>query len=92
MRREFIQVIAVIAIALGAGLFAFGRHVDPPLDPTNQAAIQRAMELDKELRIAASCATGIGVCFMTFGILSVLIPWANDALAARRDRADTKAV
>jgi hypothetical protein len=87
MRREFIQVIAVFAIALGAGLFAFGRHLDPPMNAGNPLAVQGVIH-DEDQHIAASMATGAGVALITFGVLSILLPWFNDALAKRRERSD----
>jgi hypothetical protein len=92
MRREFIQVVAIFAIAFGGGMFAFGRRLDPPLNSTHPAAIERAISTDKDTRIFASVATGFGVCLMTFGALSLVIPWVNDVLARRRERTDTHMV
>jgi len=92
MRRELIQAIAVLAIALGAGMFAFGRHLDPPLVATNPVAMQRAMNPGADFHLAASFATGFGVCLMTFGALSIVIPWVNDALVGHRKRTGERAV
>jgi hypothetical protein len=92
MRREFIQVIAVFAIAVGAGLFAFGRHLDPPLDSTNPVVIERAMSMDQDTRLFASFASGAGVCLMTFGALSIVLPWVNDAASRWRPGADQRTV
>jgi len=85
MRREFIQVIAVFALALGAGMFAFGRHLAPPFDATNPGAIQNSMSTDDDDHHIASVACGFGVCFMTFGALCLVLPWVNAALARRPD-------
>jgi hypothetical protein len=83
MRREFIQALAVFAIALGAGLFAFGRHLDPPVDVTNPASVQRAYSIDERTHASAAVACGLGVCLMTFGGLAIAIPWLNDVFARR---------
>jgi hypothetical protein len=86
MRRGFIQVIAILAIAVGSGLFAFGRHLDPPTDSSNPASIQRAMSVDEELLGVAAAACGLGVCLMTFGALAIAVPWMNAHLEDRRNR------
>jgi hypothetical protein len=87
MRREFIQTVAVIAIAFGAGFFALGRHLDPPMDANNPVAMQRAINADRDVRGFAAVACGIGVCLMTFGALSLAVPWVNASLAKRHDSA-----
>jgi hypothetical protein len=86
MRRGFIQVIAVIAIALGSGLFAFGRHLDPVLDNSNPASVQRAIAIDEEAHGVAAAACGLGVSLMTFGALALAVPWMNNYLEDRRRR------
>lgn len=83
MRREFIQTLAVLSLSLGAGLFAFGRHVDPPVDITNPALLQHSLNVDMDVRAPAAIACGVGVCLMTFGALCLILPWANDAIARR---------
>jgi hypothetical protein len=87
MRREFIQALAVFAIALGAGLFAFGRHLDPPVDVTNPASVQRAYSIDERTHASAAVACGLGVSLMTFGALAIAIPWLNDVFARRSSAA-----
>jgi hypothetical protein len=94
MRRGIIQAIAVVAIGLGAGLFALGRNLDPrpnPAAPTAPNAMGQVFQYDKDLHISSSIATGFGVCLMTFGALSLAIPWVNDALSQRRGPGDAQA-
>lgn len=89
MRRELFQFISVVAIAVGAGLFAFGRHLAPPFDATNPATAAIAMNVSTADREAASVACGFGVCFMTFGILGLAIPWINMTVARQCERSGT---
>jgi hypothetical protein len=86
MRRGFIQVVAVVAIALGSGLFAFGRHLNPPLDSSNPASVQHAMNVDDEVQGVAAASCGLGISLMTFGALALAVPWMNAHLDARRNR------
>jgi hypothetical protein len=86
MRRGLIQVIAVIAIALGSGLFAFGRHLNPPTDSSNPASVQRAMTVDEEIQGVSAASCGLGVSLMTFGVLALAVPWMNTYLDDRRNR------
>jgi hypothetical protein len=66
---------------LGAGLFAFGRHLDPPADSKNPASVQRAFSIDEGTHASAAVACGLGVSLMTFGGLAIAIPWLNDVFA-----------
>jgi hypothetical protein len=84
MRAEFIQTLCIFAIAIGAGLFAFGRHLDPPFDPQNPA--RAAIHTDESTHIAASIACGMGVALITGGVLGLAIPWGNAAFARRREQ------
>jgi hypothetical protein len=74
-------MMCILAIAAGAGLFAFARHLDPPVDTQNpaMAAIQRN---DFEHH-AAAVASGVGVGLMTGGVLGLAIPWLNAAMVRR---------
>jgi hypothetical protein len=76
MRKEFVQVVCILAIAVGAGLFAFGRHLDPPLDVQNPAALAM-LQRGENPHVVASMACGLGVALMTGGILGVVLPWVN---------------
>jgi len=87
MRREFIQVLAILAFAVGAGLFAFGRHLDPPIDPAHPALVQHRVSYDGDLHRIAAIACGFGVAFMTFGGLTLAVPHVNAALR-REESAD----
>jgi hypothetical protein len=71
------QLAAIVAIAAGAGLFAFGRHLDPPLSAANPGAAMSASPRNHE---AASLACGWGVAFMTLGGLCLAVPWINDCV------------
>jgi hypothetical protein len=79
MRLGFVQTLCILAIALGAGLFGFGRHLDPPIDPQNPAAIR----YDEGAHFVASMACGLGIGLITGGALGLVIPWVNAALARR---------
>jgi hypothetical protein len=91
-RREFIQLVSVIAIAFGAGLVAFARHLDPPLDMANPAAIARSMDHNNKAdRQVASMASGVGVAGITLGTLGLVIPWINLYMARQSERAGPQA-
>jgi hypothetical protein len=77
--RDLIQIFATVMIALGAGLYAFGRHLDPPINAATPAAVVHPVS-DSNL-FMASMACGWGVGFMTLGVLSLAIPWMNIAVA-----------
>jgi hypothetical protein len=69
------QMAAIIAIAAGAGLFAFSRHLDPPVNLTNPASVMSASRGDHHEVAAMAC--GWGVAFMTLGGLGLAVPWVN---------------
>jgi hypothetical protein len=71
------QLAAIFAIAAGAGLFAFGRHLDPPLSAANPGAMMSANSHNHE---SASFACGWGIAFMTLGGLLLVVPWINDCV------------
>jgi len=83
MRRGFIQTLAIFAIALGAGLFQFGRHLDPPVVSSDPVSAQLAMNRGDNEHGMAATASGCGVCLMTFGALCLVVPWFNVALALK---------
>jgi hypothetical protein len=71
--RGISQFAAIIAIAVGAGLFQFGRSLDPALSATGpEAAMRSAGPRDHEM---AAFAIGWGVGFMTLGGLILVVPW-----------------
>jgi hypothetical protein len=73
--RDLIQVFAVLAITIGAGLYAYGRRSDPPLSATHPAAFLRAAS--GSTRGVASVARDWDVGFLALGILSLTAPWLN---------------
>jgi len=90
MRRDIIQIVSVAALALGAGLFAFGRHLDPPLISGDAAAVAQSFashEDDDERLWSASVACGTGIGFMTLGALGLAVPWINTLVAKQHERA-----
>jgi hypothetical protein len=91
MRRDIIQFVSIVAIAVGAGLFAFSRQLAPPVDAKNPAASAMAFNASQGDRHATSVACGFGVCFMTFGVLALVIPWINTAMERQRERGGTQA-
>lgn len=71
--RGLSQFAAIIAIAVGAGLFQFGRSLDPVLGSASiQAVMHSTGTHDHE---TASYAIGWGVGFMTLGSLILIVPW-----------------
>lgn len=83
--RGILQAICVFAIALGAGLFATGNYLQPPIDPGNLADISRFLQYRNDERIASSVLRGCGIGFMTLGVLGLVVPWIN-ALVFRQRR------
>jgi hypothetical protein len=71
------QVVAVFAVALGAGLFAFGSYLDPRPDANNPAEIAKYFSRDDNTRFEASVARGVGIGFMVLGGLGLAVPWVN---------------
>lgn len=84
--RGFLQAVCVVAIALGAGLFATGNYLEPRFDPNNLADFSHWMERrSNEERIASSVLRGCGIGFMILGALGLAVPWVN-ALVFRQRR------
>jgi hypothetical protein len=79
MRGGFLQTLCIFAIAIGAGLLAFGHHLDPP--QKSQAPGMAVMHVDEGVHVAASMACGLGVGLITGGVLGLAIPWMNATLA-----------
>ncbi|HUG93287.1 MAG TPA: hypothetical protein VML55_20770 [Planctomycetaceae bacterium] len=78
------QIISVVAIAIGAGLFAYGSYLEPRLDLANPAETARhlAEYSSRAAHEIASVTRGVGIGFMTLGGLALLVPWIN-ALVVR---------
>lgn len=72
------QIIAIIAISIGAGLYAFSRHLDPPLSAANPGAIMSSHSGNHEV---ASAACGWGIAFISLGVLLLAVPWINQFVA-----------
>jgi hypothetical protein len=75
--RGVLQAACVVAIALGAGLFAYGSYVEPRNDPSNLAEFSRLFDRPRDDRITSSAWRGFGVGFMTLGVLGLAVPWIN---------------
>jgi hypothetical protein len=89
MRQGLIQLLCVLAIGIGAGLYAFADHLVPEFDPQNPAIAAIGMHDRADYRISA-VAAGLGVACMTCGALGLVIPWINAAIERRHDtRFDT---
>jgi quinol-cytochrome oxidoreductase complex cytochrome b subunit len=92
--REFIQMICVLWIAVGAGLLAFSSKLEPQFnlaDPTTLTRASLSYE-DRDQRLNASIAGGVGMGFMILGTLGFLLPWFNKIGATMtRELGDTTA-
>ncbi len=77
MMRGNAQVICVIAIGLGAGLFSVGHYLEPPMAPMSPNDLVNYWNGNDDVHIAASILRGFGVCFLTSGTLGIVIPWIN---------------
>jgi hypothetical protein len=69
------QLAAVFAIAGGAGLTSFSRHVDPPFSAASMTAI--TAPVSQSDRAVAAMAGGWGSAFITLGSLGLAVPWIN---------------
>ena len=77
--RGFVQMISVLAIAMGCGLFAFGSHLEPRVDLANFGDAARFVDpynRDSQHMIA-SVTCGFGIGFMCLGGAGLIIPWLN---------------
>ena len=66
------QLASVFAIAGGAGLLAYSRHIDPPISVAITAAQVAPVSQNTRERAAAAEAWGTG--FITFGTLGLVVP------------------
>jgi len=73
------QIAFVVAVALGAGLYAFGGYIEPPLIALNPADMVRLVQdgVKSEEHYIASAARGFGIGLMTLGGLGLVVPWIN---------------
>ena len=69
------QLASVFAIAGGAGLFAYSRHVDPPLSAAT--AVASMSPVGQHTRETAAYMDAWGTGLMTLGSLGLVIPWIN---------------
>jgi hypothetical protein len=77
--RVFMQMICVLAIALGAGLLGFSNKLQPQFnlaDPTTLARATTSYQ-DRDQLMTASITVGVGIAFMLFGALGLVMPWIN---------------
>jgi hypothetical protein len=70
------QLAAVFAIAGGAGLLAFSRHIDPPLIGAVNPEVMMSSATRGDRGMAA-IAGGWGTAFITLGSLTLAVPWIN---------------
>lgn len=84
--RNSAQILCVIAIGLGAGMFSVGHYLEPPLAGINPAELAQYQIRSEEVHITASVLRGLGVCFLTTGILGIVIPWINVILFPTSER------
>jgi hypothetical protein len=83
--KGLIQLGCVIAIALGAGLFAFGSYFEPRIELNDPAAVASFIQHQgKDEHIAASLARGFGIGFITLGGLGLVVPWVNALLVRQQ--------
>ncbi len=91
--RIIAQVISVILIAVGVGLLVAGGSLTPAtqMNLVDQAISSahrssRDVEFVHHLAIAFK---GFGACFLTLGVLGLLVPWANVLFFGRGPEAAT---
>ena len=85
------QIIWVVLIGLGAGLFAAGGYLEPLPDNAANAEVWRMQRIGKDEHIAATAMRGFGTCFLTIGVLCLVVPWIN-AIVTRICRPSTATV
>lgn len=76
--RSLTQLAGIVAIAAGAGLYAYSQHLDPPLPRAmgGMAAAEMTSTSPHNHEMAAT-ACGWGVGFITLGSLMLIVPWVN---------------
>jgi hypothetical protein len=77
--RGFIQIVCVLAIAVGSGLIAFGSKLEPQLNVTDPATMSRILDSfeDRNQHLTASITSGVGTGFLILGVLGLVVPWVN---------------
>lgn len=77
--RVFMQMVSVLAIAVGAGLLSFSNKLQPPFNPADPTTLTRASMSyeDRDQLFTASVTGGVGIGFMLLGTLGLVIPWIN---------------
>ena len=77
--QGFIQIVCVLAIAVGSGLIAFGSKLEPQLNVTEPATMSRMLDSfeDRNQHYVASITSGVGSCLLILGILGLVVPWVN---------------
>jgi hypothetical protein len=73
--NSLLQLGATIAIAIGAGLVTFSRHLDPLSSVLNPGTLMHSV--DPNDHRMASVASGFGAAFITLGALLLILPWIN---------------
>ena len=77
--RRFAQAVCILAIAIGSGLFSFGRYLEPAIDLKNPADMTRLMGDYRaaDQHFTASVCSGVGIGFLILGSLGLAVPWIN---------------
>lgn len=91
MTSRFGQTVWVVLIGLGTGLFAASGYLEPLPENTALAQAWQLQRLGKDEHIAATVMRGFGTCFLTIGVLCLVVPWIN-AIVTRLCRPSTAAV
>jgi hypothetical protein len=83
--RVFIQTVCVFAIAVGAGLLAFGSRLEPPINLRDPATFARSALTyeDRDWHVTASATSGVGTGLLILGTLGLVIPWVNRIACAQ---------
>ena len=82
--RHVIQGVCVLAIALGAGLFAFGSYWSQRESSSRPVDLARYYDhRNDEERQIASGTRGVGIWFMTLGALGLAVPWVNSLVSRK---------
>ena len=83
--KSLIQLGCVVAVALGAGLFAFGSYFEPRVELADPAVVASFIQnQDRGVHITASMARGFGIGLITLGGLGLVVPWVNAFVARQR--------